>query len=59
MTRLDQALRWWRNNVPEGKGVYYDGIPLRHFWVLHKAHLLKQGASASKLFAFWQLRKKL
>ena len=38
MTRLEQALRWWRNHVDYGELV---PIPRRHFAVLDNAGMVR------------------
>ncbi len=41
MTRLDQALRWWKNHADEEDGtVQASWIPDRHLEVLRKARKL-------------------
>jgi len=42
MTRLDQALRWWKNNTGQRYGTLEaQRIPRRHLDVLHKANRLE------------------
>ena len=35
MTRLDQAIRWWKNHEKNNR-INRDNIPVRHFKVLQK-----------------------
>ncbi len=55
MTRLAQALRWWRNRpceclwgdcpVTEGKIVHSESIPPRHCLVLSRAGMIERSTS--------------
>ena len=58
MTRLSQALRWWRGRkceCSEGctrkdwKHIRHTSIPKRHFWVLLDSGRLKKVVSVSPL----------
>ena len=40
MTRVDQALRWWKNNVKDGR-VFASLIPERHKEVLRKNYKIQ------------------
>lgn len=50
MTRLEQALRWWRNNVKPGEWKPHKEIPYRHVRLLRRANLLKY-----KYELYWNL----
>ena len=54
MTRLEQALRWWRGSR-YGKGknrlyIYYRDIPQRHFGELVKAGYLEKSKFDPEVF---------
>ena len=52
MTRVAQALRWWKHNVPRGEGVQPKSIPERHKRELHRADLLDHTWDRNRLW-FW------
>ncbi len=63
MTRIQQALRWWKNNVPEGEWKVDALVPYRHSLVLYRANRLERkwrGGEARHSLSneiFWKLKE--